>query len=105
MEKVIKLDGRDVRVQMSADTLRVYRHEFNRDLLRDMMAMQKEFDLEMIENLFYICARAADPEIPGIDEWLAQFSPFALYSGASDLIQFWHEQNATTTQRKKKIDR
>lgn len=105
MDKTIKLDGREVRVRMSADTLRVYRKTFGRDLMIDMISMQEKMDMEIIENLFYVCAQAADPEIPPIDDWLATFSTFALYQGASDLLALWLEENKTTTTRKKKADR
>ena len=105
MDRIIKIDDRDVRVRMSADTLRVYRKEYGRDLMKDMMGMQNEYDMEMIENLFYICAAAVDPEIPPIDEWLSQFSVFALYQASSELIKLWVDENKTTTQRKKKADR
>ena len=105
MEKTINIDDRDVRVRMSADTLRVYRKEYGRDLMKDMMGLKEEYDMEMIENLFYICAAAADPEIPPIDEWLSQFSVFALYRAATELIQLWVDENQTTTHRKKKEDR
>lgn len=104
MERVINLDGREVRVQMSADTLRSYRKQFGRDLLRDMLSLQENLDMEVIENLFYVVAAACDPDIPPIEEWLQGFSPFALYNGATELMKIWREENHTTTQRKKKAD-
>ena len=104
MEKTIKIDGQDVRVEMSADTLRVYRKTFNRDLLRDMQTLQETFDLEVMENLMYICAAACD-QLPPIDEWLKQFSPIAIYEASADLISLWLDNGKTTTERKKKADR
>lgn len=105
MNRIIKLDDQEVRVRMSADTLRVYRKTYGRDLMVDMMSMQDNMNMEIIENLFYICAAACDPDIPDIDEWLAQFSTFALYKGANELIALWLDENKTTTTRKKKADR
>lgn len=102
MERVIQLDEQDVRVRMSADTLRVYRQTFGRDLLVDMIQMQETLDMEVIENLFYICAKAADPDLPELDEWLQGFSTFALYHGAKELMKLWREENQTTSRRKKK---
>ena len=104
MQRTIKLDEQDVRVEMSADTLRVYRQEYGRDLLLDIMAMQEQLDMEVIENLFYIAAKAADPEIPDINTWLSRFSLFALYRGGKELMAMWREENKTLTQRKKKVD-
>lgn len=105
MVRTITLDGEDVRVQMSADTLRVYRQTYGRDLLLGMVNMQDTLDMELIENLFYICAQACDPELPPINEWLQQFSTFAIYRGAAELLMMWREENKTTTTRKKKEDR
>lgn len=102
MERTIKLDGRDVPVKMSADTLRAYRKAYGRDLLVDMMSLQESLDMEMIENLFYLCAAACDPDIPDIDEWLSGFSTFALYEGSSELMKLWREESTTLSKRKKK---
>lgn len=104
MQRTIKLDEQDVRVEMSADTLRVYRQTYGRDLLLDMMAMQENLDMEVVENLFYISAKAMDPDLPDINTWLRGFSTFALYKGAKELMQMWREENKTLTQRKKKVD-
>jgi len=104
MERTINMGDRDVRVEMSADTLRVYRKTFGRDLMVDMVSLRDNMDLEIVENLFYVCAKAADPDIPDIDEWLAQFSTFAIYHSAGDLVEMWIEESKTTTTRKKKAD-
>ena len=87
---------------MSADTLRDYRKAYGRDLLVDMMSLQDHLDMEMVENLFFLCASACDPEIPEIDEWLSGFSMFALYEGAGELMKLWREESATLSKRKKK---
>lgn len=106
MEKTLNLDGREVRVDMSADTLRVYRKTFNRDLILDMLSMTENLDMEVLENLAYICAAACDPDIPPIDIWLRQFSPTAIYQAAGELMKMWRHNEKTTSQsRKKKVDR
>lgn len=104
MQKTINLDGEGVLVEMSADTLRVYRQTFGRDLLNDMLGMGDAIDMEVIENLFYVCASAADPEIPPMHEWLKNFSPLALYIGSTDILAMWNEENKTLSKRKKKPD-
>lgn len=104
MQRTIKLDDRDIPVEMNADTLRVYRRNFGRDLLLDMFSMQENLDMEVIENLFYTCAQAADPDIPAVDEWLKGFSTFALYKGAKELMKMWRDENKTLSTRKKKED-
>lgn len=105
MEKTLNLDGRAVRVDMSADTLRVYRKTYGRDLLVDMLSMSESLDMEVVENLAYICAAACDPDIPPIDIWLRQFSPMAFYKAAGELMKMWRANGATTSKsRKKKVD-
>lgn len=110
MERVINLDGRDVRVEMSADTLRVYRQVFGLDLIGEMMDVvnslqnDKPVDLEIIENLFFICAAACDQEITDINEWLRQFSTLSIYMATSEIIDMWIEENKTIVERKKKVD-
>lgn len=105
MQKTINLDGRDVRVEMSADTLRVYRQEFGRDLLVDMLSLKEGLNMEILENVTYICAASCDPDIPPINEWLKQFSPMALYKASSEVMKMWGNNEKTTTKRKKKVDR
>lgn len=102
MEKVIKVDGRDVPILMSADTLRVYRRTFSRDLMVDMQSMQNRLDAEVMENLLWVSAKAADPELPDIDEWLKGFTPFAVIMASGDILQAWNEENATLSTPKKK---
>jgi len=110
MQKTINLDGREVRVEMTADTLRVYRQVFGLDLIVEMMDVvnsiqnDKPVDLEIIENLFFICAAACDPEITDINEWLRQFSTLSIYMATSEIIDMWIEENKTIVQRKKKVD-
>ena len=105
MEKTIKVDGQDVRISMSADTLRVYRRTFNKDLMSDMSKMKDSLDMEVMENLLWVSAKAADPEIPDIDTWLSQFSPFSIIRAAGDLLQAWNEENETMSTPKKKVTR
>ena len=104
MQKTINLDGEGVLVEMSADTLRVYRQTFGRDLMSDMAKLSNELDMEVIENLLYICVKACN-EVPEIHEWLKQFSPGAIYEAAVDVISMWTDNEKTSSKRKKKADR
>lgn len=104
METKIRLDEQDVRVRMNAGTLRVYRDTFGRDLLQDMIAMQDQLDMEVLENLLYITAKAVDPDLPSIEDWLSGFTTFAVYGAAQQLLKLWREENKTLSRRKKKAD-
>lgn len=105
MEKEIKVGAQDVRIEFSADTLRVYRRTFNRDLLVDMQSMTEHLNVEVMENLLWVGAKAADPETPDIDEWLKQFGPFDVIKASGSLLQAWNEENETQSTPKKKATR
>lgn len=103
MERLINIDGQGVRMDMSADTLRVYRQTFGRDLLFDMAKLRDGVDLEVLENLAYVAA-AACQELPPIDEWLRGFTPLAIYDSSDEILNLWLGNEQTTTTRKKKAD-
>ena len=83
MEKVIKIDGRDVGFKATALTPRLYRHRMGRDIIQDLNKLKKAYnkalslpdtatdeekedaqlsslDLEIFENVAYIMARQYD---------------------------------------------
>lgn len=125
MEKVITIDGRDIPFACTAGTLRRYRQMFHRDILRDMKkitaAALKSADLpkdaaelksadlpedaaETIENLAYIMAKQADPDIPDMDTWLDQFEPLSIYNSFPDLMDLWLHTNEAVERAKKKLN-
>ncbi|MBR3237043.1 MAG: hypothetical protein IKF99_01245 [Oscillospiraceae bacterium] len=105
MRKVITIDGKDVPIAFSADTPRQYREAFGRDLIQDMMGMQKSVDTSILENLAYIMAKAADPELQDvtIHDWLQRFdSVTAMYSSADQILAAWTDNTQTGSESKKK---
>ena len=104
MKGTITLDGREVQLDMSSDTLRVYREMFQRDLLFDMAKLKNGVDLEVLENLTYVAAEACDPEMPPLHEWLKGLRPMAIMNAADEVLNLWLGNETTTTTRKKKVD-
>lgn len=116
-EVVISIGGKDVKFRSSAAIPRLYRLKFGRDILMDMEALQKDFvnqegtsmsslgieSLEIFENVAYIMARHADPDVPaGIDEWLEQFETFDIYQILPEIFGMWAANMQTDIQPKKK---
>ena len=73
MEKIIKINGVDVKFRADASTPRMYRVMFSRDAFRDMSDLMEcysksgrlpENGLETLENIAYCMAKQADPEVP-----------------------------------------
>ena len=113
MEKIINVNGQDIRFKATASTTRRYRERFNRDLFQDIANLQpsveKEYltagDLEVFENIAYIMARQADPDIPDDpDEWLDQFEMLSIYEVLPQLIELWQMNTFEISETKKKVE-
>ena len=80
MIKQIEIDGKQVSFKASAAIPRIYRMKFQRDIYKDLKALEKSigdnseessnldmFSLEMFENIAFVMAKHADASIPNID--------------------------------------
>ena len=99
----------------SAAIPRIYRIKFNRDIYKDLSALEisigkgneKEsnldlFSLEMFENIAYVMAKHADPEISDSpEEWLDEFNTFSIYQILPQLIELWGLNVKTDVEAKK----
>ena len=93
MTKMIEIDGREVAFRASAAIPRIYRLKFQRDIYKDLSALEKAvgkedegssnldlFSLEMFENIAYVMAKHVDGSIPDTpEEWLDGFGTFSIY--------------------------
>ena len=95
MEKIVKIDGKEVRLKSSAALPLRYKAQFGRDLFADMAKMEGvEKDIEALdaEVFFYIVwalAKCADPAIPPVIEWVdsfEEFPVFEIFEAAGDLV-------------------
>ena len=103
MMKEIEIDGKQVPFGASAAIPRIYRMKFQRDIYKDLSALEKAigdnteevsnldlFSLEMFENIAYVMAKHADPEIPNSpEEWLDEFNTFSIYQVLPKIIELW----------------
>lgn len=123
MDRIIEIDGREVKFRATARTPRLYRQLIGRDMIRDMAQLRKAFkkvndakkeeketeflsviDLEIFENTAYTMARHADPDINErtADEWLDTFEMFSVYEILPQLLELWALNEITTSTPKKK---
>ena len=94
MEKMVKIDGKEVGFRATALTPRIYRHKIGRDMIQDLNKLQEAYnkamslpaeetdeesteaqlsalDLEIFENAAYVMAKQYDVNLPNIpEEWL-----------------------------------
>lgn len=121
MDKIIRIDEKDVEFRATARTPRLYREITLRDMIIDMNKLSKSFkkvkkakdngetatlsteDLRIFEDVSYVMARHAKPDIEQrtADEWLDTFNMFSIYEVLPQLLQLWGENNRTTSVPKK----
>ena len=113
--KKIEIDGKQVPFKASAAIPRIYRIKFNRDIYKDLRSLEKAvgegdeqnsnldlFSLEMFENIAYVMAKHADPNIPDTpEEWLDEFNTFSIYQVLPSIIELWGLNVQTEVESKK----
>lgn len=124
MDKIINIDGRDIKFRATARTPRLYRMLTNRDMIKDMNILAKAFSeakkgketdervmsrlntqhLMIFEDSAYVMARHANPDIleQTADEWLDTFNMFDIYEVFPQLMELWNLNTETTAESKKK---
>ncbi len=109
MEKTITIDGREIKFKATANTPRLYRLKFRRDMMRDMAELAKQHkrgqfdipDLTMFENIAYTMALQANAQIGEISDWLDEFKVFDIYEVLPELFELWGANLETTVTSKK----
>jgi hypothetical protein len=90
MEKIIKIDGKDVRLKSSAALPLRYKAQFGRDLFADMERKEGDpINSEAFFNVIWALAKCADDSIPPVVEWVEQFEEFPvfkIFNEANELI-------------------
>ena len=111
----VEIDGKQVPFKASAAIPRIYRIKFNRDIYKDLRSLEKAvgegdeensnldlFSLEMFENIAYVMAKHADPNIPDTpEEWLDEFNTFSIYQVLPSIIELWGLTVQTEVESKK----
>ena len=114
-EKTINISGIDVKFRASAAIPRMYRVKYGRDIMKDLNKLQGSLEakedegkdipidnLELFENVAYIMAKHADPDIPQtVEDWLEQFDMFSIYEVLPQILDLWKINMITTAESKK----
>ena len=116
MEKILNIDGRDVKFKSTASFLLRYKMQFQRDGLKDLLKLQgafdlktkklkdvDQFDLEVFYNMTWVLAKVANPQIPPPLEWLDTFSEFPLMEIIPEIIELMMLCVQSSVQSKKKV--
>jgi len=114
MEKILTIDGRQVKFKSTGAFLLRYKAQFGRDALQDILKLQgaidnknqikniDALDLEVFYNLVWTLAKTADPSIPPPLEWLDEFSEFPLVDIIPEIADMIFSCLTSTVESKKK---
>ncbi len=117
MDKIISIDGKDIKFRATARTPRLYRAIIGRDMIQDMNKLMKAYDrkkkneedldvidLQIFEDVAYIMARHANPDMEEktADDWLDTFDMFSIYEVLPHILELWAVNTIQTSQSKKK---
>lgn len=116
MEKTLKIGNNEVKMKSTAGTMMRYRNNFNRDFIKDLMALQKKLtnkidngtefeaiDLDIFEKIAWCMAKTADNTIPDIENWLDQFDTFDIMQVLPEIMELL-VANMEQINSKKKIE-
>ena len=91
MEKILTIDGRQVKFKSTAAYLLKYKAQFGRDAIQDLYKILESvdsktkevkdisaLDLGILYDMVWSLAKQADPNIPPPMEWLDEFDTFPL---------------------------
>ena len=114
MEKILTIDGRQVKFKSTGAFLLRYKAQFGRDALQDIFKLQdavdsknrikniSALDLEVLYDLAWTLAKTADPNIPPPMEWLDEFSEFPLMDIIPEIGDMIFSCLTSTVESKKK---
>jgi len=115
MEKILNIDGRDVKFKSSGAFLLKYKMQFQRDAFKDLIKLSEAidvktktvknadcFDLEVFFNMAWVLAKNANPQLPPPMEWLDSFSEFPVMDIIPEIMDLIMSTIKTTKEVKKK---
>ena len=114
MEKILNIDGRQVKFKSTGAFLLKYKAQFHRDALKDIYKIQgalgedneianiEALDLEVFYDLVWTLAKTADPNIDPPMEWLDTFEEFPLMDIIPEIIDLIFSCITSTVEVKKK---
>ena len=111
MEKIIKIGDRPIKFKSTGATLLRYKLQFQRDMLTDLLMLEKainkkdetninSIDLEMFYNLLWTFAKTADKTIEPPLEWLDSFEEFPIFDIIPELQDLIFSNFKTITNSK-----
>lgn len=114
MEKVVKLEGKQIGFRASAGTVATYRNLFQRDLLIDMGKFEKDIlenkmlsieTMDIAEKAVWTMAKEYDDSLPDLSDWLKDFSPYFIHNACIECLNMWIDNIKQLNSSKKNKER
>ena len=116
MEKILNIDGRNVKFKSTGAFLLRYKAQFKRDAIQDIFRLAdaididtneikdiSALDLELFYNLVWVLAKTADNTIDTPLEWLDTFSEFPLMEILPEIVEMVMSCISPSVKSKKKV--
>lgn len=124
MEKIINIDGRDVKLKVNGGFLIKYKTRYKRDALQDIMkifenvnsnelenleddltsqfrAMQS-IDIEIFYRILHMMAKTGNPDITDdVEEWCCSFDNLPVFDLMEDIIELFLSSMTSNIQKKR----
>lgn len=115
MEKILTIDGKQVKFKSTGAYLLRYKSQFGRDAIKDIYKLNNIFDekskkvtniealdLEVFFNLIWTLAKTADPSIEPPEQWLDTFDEFPLMEIIPEVMDMITSSISSSKSSKKK---
>lgn len=125
MEKIINIDGKDVKFSCNASFVYRYKLAFGKDIMKVIFPLLKtavnflDGDLDLVEvlndliktniesvdllDIVWVLAKTGDPNIPEAIEWYGEFTTFPILEVSEELLPILIQSLSSTKESKKKI--
>lgn len=124
MEKIINIDGRDIKLKVNGGFLIKYKTRYKRDALQDIMkifenvnsnelenleddltsqfrAMQS-IDIEIFYRILHMMAKTGNPDITDdVEEWCCSFDNLPVFDLMEDIIELFLSSMTSNIQKKR----
>lgn len=110
MEKIIKIDGKDVPLKATAMNMVIYRGQFNKDIMEVAGQIVKagstqnfsEIDSLGVARVIWTMAKTADKDLPPFDQWFEGIEQFPILDILGDTMELIMANLTSTTTIKPK---
>lgn len=112
MEKVIVIDGKNVRLKSNALLPLIFKSNFDRDIFevqsqvfglgREGLNIRQMRDIECLglQQVIWAMAKAADKSIAPFEEWLGGFDEFPIFDFFNDILDLFLVNISSSTKIK-----